>query len=105
MLIDCSDVLGRRIQLDNAYWIAHVLTQRPWMDGWHINVEACLTQPDSIMWDKSHANRECFYKLGTPLQTNKHLKVVVEFDTEEIGKVITAYPTRTPSQGEQHKWP
>lgn len=86
-------------------WNVHVLTKRPWMRGWDEAVNQCLVVPDRVCADKDYPDRECFYRMSTPINPDKYLKVVVEFDANGIGKVITAYPTRAPSQGEQHKWP
>ena len=105
MIIDCVDVLGRRITLNELAWEVHVLTRRPWMLGWDEAVNQCLLYPDHIYQDKEHVNRECFYRLTTPINTDKFLKVVVEFDADGIGRVITAFPSRAPSRGEQPKWP
>lgn len=75
------------------------------MLGWETAVREALRQPDMILYDKAFSARECFYRLGTPLSSGKYLKVVVEFDDDGQGVVVTAFPTRNPLSGERHKWP
>lgn len=75
------------------------------MQGWETEVERVLTSPDRIMFDGNFDNRECFYRVGTPLNPKTFLKVVVEFDTENHGTVVTAFPTHSISRRERQKWP
>jgi hypothetical protein len=99
------DILGRRVAMNRDWFISHIVGKRGFMVGWESEVESALTQPDRITFDKDFANRECFYRTGNPLSSTTYLKVVVEFDNEDSGKVITAYPTHIVPAKERHKWP
>lgn len=91
--------------METEYWKAHVLIQRPWMAGWEPVVEAVVRSPEFITHDKLHSDRECFYRMGTPNSSTLWLKVVVSFDAEARGQIITSYPTRRIPAGEARKWP
>lgn len=76
--------------------------------GWTVGLTSskkALVKPDFINHDRQFGNRECFYAIGTPYNPQRLFKVVVEFDDEEIGIVVTAYPSRNIPKGERHKWP
>lgn len=75
------------------------------MSGWEEIVLLTLTNPDKIFSDKKHNNRECYYRTGVPLDENLMLKLVVEFDTNDVGTLVTAYPTRRIPREEVKIWP
>lgn len=104
-VIDCRDPLGRRIKMTREQWESHVLVRHPQMAGQESFVQQRLEAPDSIHEDKRLYRRECYYRLGIPGATNRYLKVVVQFDVNDEGTVITAYTTRSTSPGERHRWP
>lgn len=104
-MIDCVDVLGRQVTMTENRWLSHILWQRSWMDGWESAVELVVTEPDRIHFDKDFPERECYYRRGTPFNPQRDFKVVVEFDSDGNGTIITAYPARKASPGELHKWP
>lgn len=91
--------------MTSELWEAHVLPNREWMDGWTDVIQSTLEKPSLINRDRQHANRECFYRVGTPYNPQRLFKVVVEFDAEEVGIVVTAYPSRNVPKGERQKWP
>lgn len=75
------------------------------MQGQESIVEQTIQSPDSIHEDKRLYRREYYYRLGISGATNRYLKVVVQFDLNDEGAIITAYTTRSTSPGESHKWP
>lgn len=75
------------------------------MEDWETRVMDTLTDPMAVYLDRYDAMRECFYKLGTPTNPDRLLKVVVEFNAEGRGTIITAYPSRNIPTGERQKWP
>ena len=81
------------------------------MAGHEGAVVTALTDPDMVMHDAGHGDRECFYRRGALPEPYGHLylKVVVEFAAEPVGGavrgvVITAYPTGDVKSKERSKW-
>lgn len=104
-VIECTDVFGRQIILPTLIWENHVLSSREWMKGWAGIIRKTLEEPTLVNIDRQFGNRECFYAKGTPYNPQRLFKVVVEFDPESVGTVVTAYPSRNIPKGERPKWP
>lgn len=65
-----------------------------------------LADPLRVFADATHPLRECFYRPQTlPDRPHLYLKVVVEFDSNDQGSVITVIPLRRlPKAGEMQLW-
>jgi len=67
---------------------------------------SALTSPDRIMADADFDSRECFYKrCSVPEDPDGILKIVVAYDDDSRGTVITAFVVDRPKSGEKHLWP
>lgn len=104
-MFECEDVHGRPVSASADWWPEHIVKRRPWMDGWEELIEITVAQPTAIYRDKKHENRECYYRTGVPLDDTIMLKVVVEFDTKDVGTLVTAFPTRRIPRQEVKIWP
>lgn len=104
-MIEHVDERGRLVSQAEKWWEVHILAKRPWMDGWQDTVRLTLANPDSIYFDATFSNRECFYRTGVPINDDMLMKVVVEYDDHEKGSLVTAYPTRRISGKERQIWP
>lgn len=104
-VITCHDPLARHVTMTRDQWESHVLLRHPNMRHLEADVQRATEHPDSIHEDKRVHRRECYYRLGIPGVTRVYLKVVVQFDQDSEGTVITAFTTRSTSPGERHLWP
>lgn len=104
-MFECEDVRGRIVSASDEWWTEHILKRRPWMDGWEELVEITLIHPEIIHSDKQHKTRECYYRTGVPLDEALMLKVVVEFDKNNAGTLVTAFPTSRIPRQEVKIWP
>lgn len=104
-VITCQDPLARRVTMTRDQWESHVLLRHPDMEHLEAYVQRAIEEPDSIHEDKRTYRRECYYRLGIPDATTIYLKVVVQFDQDNNGTIITAFTTRSTSPGERHLWP
>ena len=85
-------------------WTDHILVNRPWMAGWESDLITAIERPTyGIYQDNQVENRHVYYRLHEG--KNRYLKVVVEFDEDNVGSVITAFPTDSPKVGEKLIWP
>lgn len=105
---DCFDQWGRRIRLAGSVWLTKIAIPGRIPADCLAEVERAVTDPDFVMHDKAHAERECFYKAGilpSP-QYRTFLKVVVEFAAGSTdGVVVTAFPVGRLHRREIQKWP
>ncbi len=66
-------------------------------------VKEAIEKSIGIYQDAHFEDRQIYYfRLKTK---PRYLKVVVQFDTEEIGNVITAFPADSAKSGEKMIWP
>lgn len=86
-------------------WESHVVLRHPEMEGRESTIRQAVEEPDSIHEDKHMYRRECYYRLGIPGAETRYLKVIVQFDEDNVGTIITAFTTRSTSPGERHLWP
>lgn len=104
-VIDAMDPREYRIICTEAIWFKKILLKRPWMKGWEGIVTKAIEEPSwPIFRDAEHENRHIYYRL---LENEKHqyIKVVVQFDTGNLGNLISAFPVDSGKTGEQKIWP
>lgn len=102
-IFDVTDPRGYRVICSEATWQSHILANRPFMQGWEDEVQAAVENPTfGIYQDASHPERHIYYRLNT--KKPRYIKVVVHFDDEHSGNVITAFPTDSMKAGEKLIW-
>ncbi len=103
-VIDTIDCRGFRVFLTEKLWTQKILYARPWMLGWESLLLLALIKPNYIYKDADKSNRDAYYMI----QINKkdqYIKIVVEFNTDNNGRIISAYPTDSIKKGESLIWP
>ncbi len=68
-------------------------------------VELTIVSPNCVFHDKEYADRECFYLIGHQDLPGEVMKVVIRYNQENYGSVITAYPQRNRNTDEVIIWP
>lgn len=86
-------------------WEVHVLVRRPWMDQYLHLVERAIMQPTLVFRDKEFPRRECFYLACAREFVDEFLKVVIEYNEDNDGRVITAFAHQDSTAGETRIWP
>jgi hypothetical protein len=98
-----TDPRGFTVVCSDEVWKWHILSNRPFMQGWEAEVEAAIQQPTfGIFQDANRPERNIYYRRSEGKQ--RYIKVVVEFTTEHSGTVITAFPTDSMKAGEKLIW-
>lgn len=106
-ILQCTDRRGRPVTLTEHCWLDHVVPARPWLLGLKSCVATVLSDPFRIYADAVHQHCECFYRQNVlPDRPHLFLKVVVEYDANDHGSVITVIPLRRLHKpGESQLWP
>lgn len=104
-LIDTNDRFGRRVILTNRQWDVHVLSNKSWMNDLLYLVELAIASPSCTFHDKEFTDRECFYLIGHRDLPGEVMKVVIRYNADNEGFVITAFPRRNVNAGEVRIWP
>ena len=102
-VFEVTDPRGRKVVCTEECWDWHILNARPWMEGWEGRVSEAIEKPTFIGQDVRKQNRQVYYRLRR--REMRYIKVVVEFEGEELGTVITAFPADSPKRGERLIWP
>ncbi len=100
--IDVTDPRGKSISCSEECWNIHIVGARPWMYEWEDRVKQSLISPDLIFQDVDFPDRHCYYYLEP--KKKKYMKVVVQFESDKMGKVITAFPSDSIKNGEKLLW-
>lgn len=87
----CRDFRDRLIRFDESYWEHHVVRMRPFMAGHERSVFDVLRSPQAPSLDRNVDYRECFYGPAPDVFDDCLLKVVVQFDENNVGIFITAF--------------
>ena len=105
MLFVATDRWGRTIQCSKLQWTVHVCANRPHMQDWGELARQTIEDPDAVLSDARHQDRECYYRAGMlPDHFQKfYLKVVVRFEGQS-GQVVTAFVTDRYKSEERVKW-
>lgn len=86
----CKDYAGRTVLITETNW-KHVLAGHPEMDGLQLAVKTALERADH----KAAGNRPGSEKIsGANLGPSRWLVVVVAYDAQGLGRVLTAYPSK-----------
>jgi hypothetical protein len=104
ILFEAVDPRGRKVICTEKCWTWHILDYHNDMNGREDEVIAAIESPTyGIYSDREFENRNIYYfrRSGKPI----YLKVVVEFQDESQGEVITAYLVANLKPGEKLIWP
>lgn len=84
----CKDYIGRTVTISDRSW-QHILDGHPEMDGLHLAVKTAIERADH----REPGNTPGIEKLyGAKLGPAAWLVVVVAYDPQGRGKIVTAYP-------------
>ncbi|MBZ0283490.1 MAG: hypothetical protein K8L97_22330 [Anaerolineae bacterium] len=81
----------------------HIVTHHSIMEDCEEEVKQAIEAPviGIIYCDAHNVNRNIYYRK----RKSGYLKVVVQFDENGLGEVITAFPVSYPKSGEKIIWP
>ncbi len=85
------DTLGRTVHLTVGCW-EHVIDGHPYMTPYKADVLRALRTPTERI-ERARPGQDWFYLRDAG--PSRWLKVVVAFDEESIGRVLTAFPRRS----------
>ena len=103
VVFDVTDPRGKQVICTQDCWNNHILEARSWMDGWEEYVAKAIEKPTfGIYEDANRPERNIYYLLHT--KRDRYIKVVVSFDNEDKGVVITAFPSDNMKAGEKLIW-
>lgn len=103
-VIACRDVLGRIVTLDRRHWERHVLSKRSIMSRVEHLLTSTLRSPLIVTESSVRSNRACFYSRELEFFPRYLLKIVVEYDRDDDGSVITAFLVESVDPGEAIIW-
>ena len=97
-----TDPRGRTVVCSEDRWLWHIVELHGSMAGRENEVMEALESPSiGIYSDADFDDREIYYLR----RKNNYLKVVVKFDDDDRGEVVTAFITRHLKSGETLIWP
>ncbi len=101
--MEVTDPRGRRIRCPRQYWDNHVLAKHPDLKGCETYAERALRSPKHgcIYTSKTQVNRHIYYG---ELRSNIEIKVVVQFDSEDEGTVVSVTACSRRPNGENLIW-
>lgn len=103
-LFETTDPRSQQVICTENTWNNHILRNRPWMVGWEEDIRRTIEEPSiGIYQDADFEDRNIYYRLHKG--KDRYIKVVVAFDENGLGEVITAFSTDTPKSGEKLIWP
>ena len=103
-IFEVVDPRGYKIVCSEDSLNNHIIPHHPMMKGQEEEIKATLENPELglIYQDANRPERNIYYKLRK--KRDSYLKVVVEFDKNNDGIVITAFPVSYPKSGEKIIW-
>jgi hypothetical protein len=88
IIIDTTDIFGKRVILERDTWDTHIVGGHDSMRDKIPVVKASLEQPTYVIQDVAFATRTHYI---SPEIDGQYIKTVVE-DSMEPSRVVTAYP-------------
>ena len=101
-LFNVVDPRGKTVSCSEECWQKHIVGARFWMKDSQAIVIGAVKSPDAILSDADFSERECYYQIDK--KKRKYMKVVVLFDKDNKGSVITAFPADSIKEGEVLIW-
>ena len=101
-----TDPRGYVVRFSGEYFNAHIVSKRPQMQGCEDRVLEAIKNPRSFIFgDKEDDSRHIYYGSIKPFKKWMYLRVVVKYNDNNEGILITAYPTKNMTAGERIIWP
>ena len=102
-LFEVTDQRGYSVHCTVEDWYDHIVARHPWMEGTEAEVAEGVAKANWIYQDRLKENRNIYYhRRNSP---PRYIKVVVDFDENWVGSIVTAFPTDSPKPGEIWIWP
>ncbi len=104
-VFEVVDPRGYKIVCTEDSFNNHILIQHPQMKGREAEIQETIGHPTlgCIYQDANRPSRNIYYRLSKNRES--YIKVVVEINQDQTGRVITAFPTSAPKSGEKLIWP
>lgn len=99
------DRWSRDVVLFEDTWHGHIVPGHAALRGNEAAVARAIEKPHCVMHDAIDERRECFYARTLPGFKGFYIKVVVEFQPNQEGVVVTAYTTTGFRDDEVKRWP
>lgn len=96
-----QDVFGNNVTCTNSTWYYHIVTNHGIMSKNISAIVDTINDPDYVYEDKDYDSRKNFLKESTKATYSPKFttKVVIEYDMNDEGSVVTAYPINKNSKG------
>lgn len=102
-IFEVTDCRGYFISCSEQNWYGKILGSRPFMESWLPIVKKAIQEPHFICEDSIRKDRNVYY-LFHQFENDKYIKIVVRFNSNNKGIVISAFPTDHGKQGETIIW-
>jgi hypothetical protein len=101
---EVTDPRGKTVICTEDRWRWHIISGHgKFMEGYEDEVKEAIESPtEGIFQDAARPERHIYY-LRLP-QSRKYIKVVVNFEDEDSGYVVTAFKTDSIKQSETLLW-
>lgn len=108
-MFNCSDYVGRNVQLDDSQWHGHIVGRHPEVLELLDEVRAIIEAPTLVALDLADAQRECFYRRGVVARkAHLYLKVCVDYGPDRAaaanGFIVTAFLAARVKRQEKLLW-
>lgn len=99
--IETIDYNGKKVICTNNQWYNHVIKNHKIMAHNQSAVEDTIQHPDKVYSSDSNTKRNVLFKESTlaTYGTKFKTKVIVEYDSDDSGEVVTAFPVREEKGG------
>lgn len=102
IVFQATDPRGIEVICTAERWYGHILSSRPFMEGWENHIIEAICNPHfGIYKDAQYSNRCIYYRRQ---QKPRYIKVVVVETESGPYKVVTAFPTDSMKSGEELIW-
>jgi hypothetical protein len=109
-VVRCTDRRGRVVVLSSEVWHEKILLDHAEMIGAEAAVVQTIEAPDVHASDRSHSDREVYYRWAAlpPPEEDRYVKVVVAYSYDDtgqaVGRVVTAFAVDFLARGETRLW-
>jgi hypothetical protein len=103
-VFETIDPRGYKVTCSEDQLNHHILSRHLGMVGHEEDIKLTIQDPEFgfIYQDANRPERHIYYRLTA--KRDRYIKVVVEFDENQSGRVITAFPTSSGKSGEKLIW-
>lgn len=99
--IEIIDYNGRKVICTDSQWHRHIVKNHEIMARNQKAIEDTIQYPDKVYTSDSNTNRNVFFKISTyaTYATKYRTKVIVEYEEDNTGNIITAFPVKDEKGG------